>query len=136
MPIGGGNPVSGNNPSGIGQTLNYIGKHVYANSGLVSVAQSTTTLLKFSTASSSYILAGLQFGCINKVSEDFDLEIKIDGQTIMGIQIDNSNQEYFYGMYPIELIIPPSSVVEVTMFNISSDTGRDWFAIMTGEVYA
>jgi len=134
--LGGGNPVSSSNPAGIGQTLNYIGKHVYANSGIVGVTNAETTLLKFTSASGSYILGGLQFGCINKVSEDFDLEIKIDGQTIMGIQIDNSNQEYFYGMYPIEIIIPPSSVVEITMINISSGSARDWFTIMTGEVYA
>ena len=134
--LGGGNPVGGSNPVGIGQTLNYIGKHVYANSGLVVVDNATTTLLDSRTSSNSYILAGIQLGCINKVSEDFDVEIKIDGQTVMGIQIDNSNQEYLYGMYPIELIIPPDSRIQVTMINISSGTGRDWFLTLTGEVYA
>jgi len=134
--LGGGNPVGGANPAGIGGSINYIGKHAYANSGTVSVPTAETTLIDATTANNSYLVAGIQLGCINKVSDDFDLEVKIDGETVMGIQLDNTNQEYSYGMYPITLIIPPSSRIQVTMTNISQDVGRDWYAILTGEVYA
>ena len=71
-----------------------------------------------------------------EIFDDADLQVKIDGETIMGIQLDNSNQEYFYGAYPIELIIPPQSRLEVTLINVSSSTSREWYAILTGEVYA
>ena len=139
MPLvgGGGSPnVAGSSAAGVGTSLNYIGNHVYANSGTVSVTDNETTLIDTTTASNSYILGGIQLGSIVKVSEDFDLQIKINGETIMGIQVDNSNHEYLYGMYPITLLIPPQSRLEVTLINVSSSTGRDWYAIMTGEVYA
>ena len=44
--LGGGNPVSGANPSGTGTILNYIGSHAYAYSGDVSVDGNATTMLK------------------------------------------------------------------------------------------
>ena len=134
--LGGGNPVGSTNTTGVGTSVNYIGKHVYANSGAVGVTDNETTLIDTTTAANSYILGGIQLGSIVKVSEDFDLQVKIDGETIMGIQLDNSNQEYFYGAYPIELIIPPQSRLEVTLINVSSSTSREWYAILTGEVYA
>ena len=35
--LGGGNPVGGGSPASTGNNLNYIGQHVYANSGIISV---------------------------------------------------------------------------------------------------
>ena len=134
---GGGAPnVGGGSAAGVGTSLNYIGNHVYANSGTVSVPTAVTTLLDGTTANNSYVLAGIQLGCINKVSDDFDMEIKINGEIVMGIQLDNTNQEYSYGMYPITLVIPPNSRIQLTLTNISQDVGRDWYAILTGRVYA
>ena len=139
MPLvggGGAGNVGGGSAAGVGTSLNYIGNHVYANSGTISVPTAETTLIDGSTANNSYVLAGIQLGCIDKVSDDFDLSVKINGEIIMGIQLDNTNQEYSYGMYPITLVIPPNSRLEVTLTNISQDVGRDWYAILTGEVYA
>jgi len=137
--IGGGgaaNTAGSGGTAGVGTSLNYIGNHVYANSGTVSVPTAVTTLIDGTTANDSYTVAGIQLGCIEKVSDDFDLAIKVNGEIIYGLQLDNTHQEFSYGMYPISLIIPPNSRIKVTLTNISQDVGRDWYAILTGEVYA
>ena len=35
--LGGGNPIGGANPAGVGSTLNYIGNHAYGASGSIDV---------------------------------------------------------------------------------------------------
>ena len=47
--LGGGNTVSGSNPSGTGSSISYIGNHAYAHSGLIGSATTEATQLKFST---------------------------------------------------------------------------------------
>ena len=53
--LGGSNPVSGANPAGIGQTLNYLRagdrSYAYAHSGLVDVDNNETVLAEFTTGS-------------------------------------------------------------------------------------
>jgi len=135
--LGGGNPVGGANPSGTSSNLQYIGDHVFVTSGSVSVPTAETALIDSTTAGNSYILADIQLACLDKVSDDFDLKIKINGEVVYGLQIDNTGyQQFLYGMSPIQLVIPPQSRIEVTLTNISQDVGREWFCILTGRVYA
>jgi len=133
---GGSGNVAGGNPSGTGGSLNYIGDHVYANSGSVSVPTAETSLIDTTTGGNSYILADIQLSSIDKVSDDFDLKIKINGEVVYGLQIDNTGyQAFLYGMSPIQLILPPQTRIEITLTNISQDVGREWFCTITGRVY-
>ena len=70
--LGGGNPVSGANPSGTGTILNYIGKHAYAYSGNVSVDGNHTTMVKMSTQN-SYVVGTLQVGSSESGNDDIEL---------------------------------------------------------------
>jgi hypothetical protein len=140
MPLiggGGAGNVAGGNPSGTSSNLQYIGDHVYATSGSISVPTAETSLIDATTAGNSYILADIQLSSIDKVSDDFDLRIKINGEVVYGLQIDNTGyQSFLYGMSPIQLIIAPQTRIEVTLTNISQDVGREWFCNLTGRVYA
>ena len=49
--LGGGNPVGGSHKTCIGSSINYIGKHAYASSGIITVDNNETNLLKFAVAS-------------------------------------------------------------------------------------
>ena len=51
--LGGGNPVGGQNPAGIGSSLNYIGKHAYLYTGAVNINNVETNLAEFDTAGNS-----------------------------------------------------------------------------------
>ena len=70
--LGGGNPVSGANPSGTGTILNYIGSHAYAYSGDVSVDGNATTMLKMQTQN-SYAVGTIQVGSTESGNDDIAL---------------------------------------------------------------
>ena len=133
---GAGNVAGSSNPSGVGTSLNYIGNHVYGNSGKVDVAAAEIALIDATTANNSYIVAKIQLGCLVATSDDYGLRIKIDGENVMAVRMSNIGQNYLYGDYPFHLLIPPSSRIEVTLANFASDTAREWYAILEGEVYA
>ena len=133
--LGGGNPVSGN-PTGIGTSINYIGKHAFANSGTVNVADTELTMISGQAPSNQYIVAKIQLGCLASTSDDFAVRIKMDGEEIMSVRMANIGQNYLYGHYPFLVTIPPSSKIEVTLQNFASSTPREWYAILEGEVYA
>ena len=134
--LGGGNPVSSSNPSGTGTSINYIGKHAFANSGSVDVADSELTMISGQAPSNQYIVAKIQLGCLASTSDDFAVRIKMDGEEIMAVRMANIGQNYLYGHYPFLVTIPPSSKIEVTLQNFASSTPREWYAILEGEVYA
>tara|TARA_R100000687_G_scaffold18504_1_gene14995 strand:- start:104 stop:517 length:414 start_codon:yes stop_codon:yes gene_type:complete len=133
---GAGNVSGGANPSGTGSSINYIGDHVYAYSGVISVTNAATTMLQFNTASEGYILADIQMFCGDSETNDFDFALKINGETISNLQLDNTPQQYAYGNYPLQVILAPDSRVEIIMSNQSSSTGREWTISLTGRVYA
>ena len=134
--LGGGNPVGGSNPSGTGTSINYIGKHAFANSGTVNVADTELTMISGQAPSNQYIVAKIQLGCLASTSDDFAVRIKIDGQNVMAVRMANIGQNYLYGHYPFLVTIPPSSKIEVTLQNFATSTPREWYAILEGEVYA
>jgi len=97
-----------------GKELNVIGNHAYAYSGNVSTTSSNTTMLKFTTGNYLFV-GGLEFhgdfagiGANNTVTR-----ITMNGLEVVDTthttQQDNTLQDY-----PIQIIIPPYTEVEVT----------------------
>ena len=63
--LGGGNPVGGTNPTGIGQTLNYVGNRVFAYSGLLTMTTSGTVCLSFTTGNEIIVAKAQCFNAEN-----------------------------------------------------------------------
>lgn len=120
--LSGGNPVAGSNPTGIGQGLNYIGNHAYAQSGSIENAGTggpDTTLLKFKTGN-AYIMGKMDFSTTNPAGHDTYLDLIFDGQKVMELKESNS------GIVPMrfDLFIPPETQVEIKMgFNSTYNGG-------------
>ncbi len=137
--LGGGNPVSGSNPAGVGQTLNYIGKHVYANSGTIAAATTSTSALKFTTGS-TYIVAKIQFNGYTDLNEANDGKRGICGVVVNGEQIANLLTDYDTGNMMetsnIEVILPPHTDVDIKVEANGSDAGFFGFVVLVGETYA
>ena len=135
MPLvgGGGAPnVSGGaNPSGTGSSINYIGNHAYANSGAVTVAQSDTIQLIFTTGS-QYIVAKFRFNT-EATDDDIRFQVNFDSQTVQGYTIGSSNNHAFHSA--LDLLIPPYTHVTTTGYNESSSSGRTTYASISGRVY-
>ena len=135
--LGGGNPVGSSNPTGIGQGLNFIGKHVYAYSGEIAVSNSFTNLLKFRLGQ-SYVK--VQFNRIYMEDEadsrDYTWRVKVNGQivyqTLMYSNAGNAGQ----GIGPgIPMIFAPFDEVIVEAKNVENSESNNIGAMFVGEHY-
>jgi hypothetical protein len=133
--LGGGNPVSSSNPVGTGQSLNYIGKHAYAYSGVVtdqSSGSAATTVLKFTTGN-AYITAKLTI--LNDETSSASIFIRLDanGEQIIRSNYDSSASGGPPTDNPIHLLLEPHSKYEL---KCGGSANVDFTALIVGEVYA
>jgi len=131
---GAGNPVGGSNPSGIGTSLNYIGEHAYAYSGIAEAATSPgTVFLEFNTGS-SYIIATVQLYNTENESNIINWEIEINGTKVIEYNQEGRVALPFHVPEGNKIIVPSYSSVVVRGIALSSAT--DGAAMFTGRVYA
>jgi len=119
----------------VGNTLNYIGDHVYGISGGIGATNANIALMSFTTAGNSYIVAEIQIGSEAGVSEDFRYEVLFNGVTIMDNYADTTFQASPNFGFPLKVIIPPQTKVEIKADNLGSANARTTYAIITGRVY-
>ena len=134
--LGGGNPVGGSNPAGVGTGINYVRTEnktfAFAYSGEVLVDQSTPKLLSFTTGSET-IMGKVQFNYYDTAGDnDIQWTLNINSELV---QSAYQNQAYTPFFNEIYIVIPPYSIVTFTGFNVSSNTGRKCAASITGEVF-
>ena len=131
--LGGGNPVSGSNPAGIGTTLNHIGNFVYAYSGPIATGgtgSADKTALVFTTGSE--IIRCTVTQCDNGGgSADKLMTINMDGQTIWEARYTDNQTNI--GDQPLPIIIPPNTKIEIL---IGSAASENMSVMLSGEVYA
>ena len=106
----------------VGKTLNYIGAHAYANSGMVDGSTSgNTTYLEFETGN-GYIVGELQQGSTNETTRK-TVFVSYDSQQIIQMDVDNA--------YPFpndyKLLIPPYTKVLIELRLGGDDGMASWF---------
>jgi len=133
--LGGGNPVGGSNPSGVGSSINYVRtpekNFAYAFSGDIvdaGTGGANTTLLNFTTGNET-ILADIGFTETDRNSEAIFFKIIINSQTVVDVAYDASPP---YTNVPYRILIPPYSKLEVKFGCSATETGTGW---MAGEVF-
>jgi len=119
----------------VGNTLNYIGDHVYGISGAIGATNANLALMSFTTAGNSYIIAEIQIGSESGASEDFRYSVLFNGVIIMDNYADTTFQPSPNFGFPLKVIIPPATKVEIKADNLGSPTARTTYAIITGRVY-
>jgi hypothetical protein len=133
---GGAGNVSGGNPSGTSGGLNYIGNHVYGNSGGIGADNSNKTLMEFTTAGDHYIVAQISLGSEAGSGDDFRYSILFNGETIMDVYAQATVQDFPDFGRPIKIVIPSQTKVEIKADNIGSANERITYVTLTGRVYA
>ena len=135
--LGGGNPVSGNNPSGTSGSLNYVGKHAYGYSGTIALdaGGADTTMLAFETGN-SYLVGQLNFTGVwaDLGSTAVFMKLLINGEEILANKVASVSVRDVEGT-PYPVLIPPFSKIQVVMSQ-ASGSNRDYQAMLIGEVYA
>jgi len=132
--VGGGGAANTVNPAGTGTSLNYIGEHAYAYSGLVGIPDTATTMLDFSTGN-SYVNATFDYGNSTTSGDDIQFKINLNGETIMVTHTRGPVNSSNAGLQP-NLILPPFSRVQITGINFGSSTERLCVVSIVGRVYA
>lgn len=135
--VGGAGNVTGGNPSGTGTGLNYIGNHAYAYSGAIQVAQQSVpgvTLLQFSTAYESYLDCTVMLGRRDFSGDDISFTIIINGENAYSAGFTGHTVPGLAN--PIYMILPPNSNITIAARNVSANTDRECYAIISGRVYA
>jgi hypothetical protein len=131
--LGGGNPVGGGNPSGTGTSLNFIGNHVYAYSGDVTVVAGTsadTTMLDFTTGP-EYIVGTFSFTGQNTGSNDEFLSISMNSEPVFRGRYPSGSQRV--NEQPTDLVIPPYTRVTCKLGVETSNQSMTF--VLTGRVY-
>ena len=118
----------------VGKTLNYIGNHAYAMSGVVGANDDETTLLEFTTASESYLIGIFQFQYnLPNEGDDMFYQIYMNETLVDGISATSSS-DIDYSI-PRKLLIPPNTTLKVTAENKGGSTSRDQLVHFVGRVY-
>jgi len=125
---GGAGNVTGGNPSGTGTSLNYIGDHCYAYSGVLDL-NGTTTVLSFDIASNQYIMAQMTPIYAEDLGDNIEYQIKINSEIIADFFISSAADTPHE---KINFIIAPDSKVEVIVITPAL---REVGAMITGRVY-
>ena len=132
--LGGGNPVGGQNPSGIGSSLNYIGKHAYLYTGAVNINNVETNLAEFDTAGNSYLVGSWQPQFVTNTGEDTQFRLYFNNQLVSSVVLTSTKD--YSPFEEIEIIIPTDTKVRITGQNLDSSSDMDVSTIITGRVYS
>jgi len=123
---------------GTGKHLSIAGNFAYAYSGIVAVAPTDTTMLKFTTG--NYLLVGtIQFLYASQAdaapSDDVFYEMKMNGTSILSyIETGYASSNSMSPHDPINIVIPPHTEIEVISQMGSSNTINQCVQI-TARVY-
>jgi len=119
----------------VGKNLNYIGRHVYAYSGEVSVANTETNLLDFRTGK-EYIIGEIQVGSKAGENEDYEFKIYLNDAIVFS-HLFNSQGSNTAGEIAnfVPIIIPPLTSVKISLDNIADTDTRVWTVGFTGQVH-
>ena len=110
--LGGGNTVSSGNPSGVSQSLAYMGKNKYAGwSGeVIATAGTNGTLFNFTSPSNTALETTMSL-MINKTGLGF--LIKIDGQVVGNYLSERGSTFGFMDIDPVVFFIPAQAKIEI-----------------------
>ena len=137
--LSGGNPVGGSNPAGTSSSLNYIGNHAYANSGVIQTETSAAPHLNFTTGG-EYIVGELELQGACNIADVADGEvcafvIKINSEVVAQPKVGTA-AEAMPTVEHYKILLPPYSKIEVEVISAASNTGWKTSASFVGRVYA
>ena len=118
--------------AGVGKDLNYVGKHCYAYSGVISVDNNENTLLEFTTGNET-IKCLVDFNYPINVSDDYLYQVYMNGLVVYAF-VAGSGHTDLEG-WPSTLIIPPYTKMKLTAKNIADTSANNQVVILTGRLY-
>ena len=135
---GGAGNVAGSNPAGIGNTLNYIGDHVYGYSGAVALdnTQNENTYMEFTTGN-TYIVGTVQVNNLDEgaATDDMLYKVYFDEQVVQSYRVGSANV-YTSPDNTIPILIPPYTAVKITAKDLTQASTISNIVSIVGRAYA
>tara|TARA_Y100000310_G_scaffold260334_1_gene269216 strand:+ start:37 stop:453 length:417 start_codon:yes stop_codon:yes gene_type:complete len=135
--IGGGgapNVAGAGAPLGTGSTLNTIGDFAYAYTGLQNATDAGATFLDFTTG--QYLFVGnLQVLTADQSGNEIKATVRLNGVNAVEQTYRNDGNGPA-GIFPLDLIIPAETRVEIIMTNASGGGDKVYSVAMVGRIYA
>ena len=130
---GGGGPVGFSNSfTGAAEALEIIGDHCYGYSGLLTIDDTETTMLEFTTGN-YYSVVRVQFNYPDTdTSNDYRYTTYFAGTVVQSMTVDYGKINYPKEFY---IIIPAYTPVKCTAQNMDTSTGRLQIVSITGRIY-
>jgi len=124
------------NTASIGKDLIVIGKHCYAYSGSVTLAQNTeTTMAQFTTgAFVTRVGLSVQGNFDSMGSSSLAVNIYLNEVKIVESETSASNDSVAPFDYPIQMVIPPFTLVKVSLSKGASGN-HALQTLITGRIY-
>ena len=117
-----------------GPDIHYLGNRAYAYSGSVSVDNTETTILDFTTNSET-IKGKIEFCYSDNFSPNAVFRVKLNDQTIWDFEADHSQLLTRGQSGSLRVIIPPFTHVVCTGQNDTDATAIPLMIVLTGKVY-
>jgi len=122
----------------VGRGLSIIGRHVYAYSGAVSVANTEADLVKGATGA-YYVVASWAVFYVEPsgASDDYRMRLYFNDDFVGSVQFGQQRHEDArVGAVVSDIIIPPFTAVKVTAQNVADTSSNTVAASITGRVHA
>ena len=132
---GGGPPVGSSNTfTGTASSLELVGDHAYAYSGNVGITSSNITMLKFTTGN-YYFVGGLEFhGDFASITASNTVTRIVMNDSEIVDTIHTTQQDNTLMDYPIQIIIPAYTEIDITMAQAAGGT-IDMQCTLVGRIY-
>jgi len=121
----------------VGKTLNYIGKRVYAYSGVVSIANSETTLIE-ATTGNELIKFRWEWNYTSTSdtisTDDYAFFVYLNDVKLTAVITstgDRFTEDALYKMF----LVPPLSTIKITAVNKSNTNANNCYSSLIGRMY-
>ena len=118
--------------TGAGKTLNVLGNHIWGLSGQVQYDDNETTFIESETGK-YYSDVFIQFSTLAYTADDPTIKVTFNGVLIVGSGHSHTSLSELNN-FPLRLLIPPLTVVKVTVTNQDS-TPIQGFVYIKGRIY-
>jgi|TARA_Y100001951_G_C11164975_1_gene196925 hypothetical protein len=126
--------LGASNPASVGKGLNTVGDFAYAYSGVQNATDAGANFFDFT--SGQYIFDGkLQVLTADQSGNEIKATVTLNGEIAVEQTYRNDGNGPA-GIFPLDLVIPAETRVEVKLTNASGGGNKQYSAAIVGRIYA
>ena len=117
-----------------GKGIRYIGDHAFGFAGQKDISGDATEMFNFTTGT-GYIIAKFYFTTDDAATDDYHIRVALNGLRVLGSRVATPHNVELYGFAPYSMLLPPQTLVVVTVSRAAGSGSAGWNAYFHGRVY-